>query len=918
MADYDTKSKVKEIILPEDSWEESAPTTTVTAEGNPISPEELEQITAPDANVATPKNVKTSNSGLKNADINFNQYWDDSSAPNQATAWGMYEKNEGEGVKTSNVEYNPNADINNLDYKYWMEGQYANSDSAWYLARRNDEIASALFNANLTSKWDIIQYLANQPWWNNSSEADRVNTIESIWKRLGQMVAENTQGDDEQAEWDNSPDMSGVNQMESDLMKDTSGTIYWKTWADQDGRVKTLEDENSVYKDIAASRINKLKNLAAMSDASIAASIYSNSFFDEQTLRDFQQYYPTRYALIQEELKRLRWQDTINAITNWTTDYGTGIDTSSLSTWLTSYAVNNATNSTTATQLLKSINSILESNSEANSAKALMQSIENDMATLKNRLSNLKKEANQIFRWDTPQYIVNAYVNNRTQEIQNQMSILEDRYNAAYSRYQDEVQQAQREKEYDLKKEELQLKKDAAALNDYATRENIAIDWYKAKWTTSWTNYTVAERNNNPTNMTVDFMEIVGAELWVDYEISSDSFINSNWKTQYYAKLIWDPVETTIKILDKAIANGVNPFTTTSWSYIEKLWLTKDKWLNMSDEEKQEMVKKWVAYEWGDMANMAYYVSQADRIKNTEFTKEEITAFRNLLNGSLNKTAVEAMARKYWFGDNKTQDLEWLTNFARNVLKEYDSTRTNDEGVSYDVDNAALYTKYLSGDYSPAWLSTTSASVWQSEEEFGNSARAYQKDLQAWLINPVEEWAVLSEYGYSLLKMFAELYNLIWNDKWELDFNFWWFWQTYPYDKWNQIKSELTLEKMIDARSNDIGFWQVTEWEWEMLRKASTAIWSAFWTKDKNINKEVQPILAALWHATYWEDVDISPDEWKKFIANIKAESEWLTGSGTTMIDPGSDLDVFDTDTNVTSTGDSAGSKYSVDEIMWG
>ena len=48
-------------------------------------------------------------------------------------------------------------------------------------------------------------------------------------------------------------------------------------------------------------------------------------------------------------------------------------------------------------------------------------------------------------------------MNNKSQEIQNQLSILEDRYNAAYNRYKTELSNAQWEAEYQLKKDSLAL-----------------------------------------------------------------------------------------------------------------------------------------------------------------------------------------------------------------------------------------------------------------------------------------------------------------------------------------------------------------------------------------------------------------------------------------------------------------------------
>ena len=62
-------------------------------------------------------------------------------------------------------------------------------------------------------------------------------------------------------------------------------------------------------------------------------------------------------------------------------------------------------------------------------------------------------------------------MNNKAQEIQNQLSILEDRYNAAYNRYKTEVANAQWQAEFELKKQQLQLQKDAAALEEWATKQ---------------------------------------------------------------------------------------------------------------------------------------------------------------------------------------------------------------------------------------------------------------------------------------------------------------------------------------------------------------------------------------------------------------------------------------------------------------
>lgn len=94
------------------------------------------------------------------------------------------------------------------------QGQLANSNQANYLATRNDNIASALYNEGRTSKEDVISYLASLPGWNNSTEADRVNTVEAVRKRLGDIASqqnpEQPQGPVEQQPTPENPQGSDV------------------------------------------------------------------------------------------------------------------------------------------------------------------------------------------------------------------------------------------------------------------------------------------------------------------------------------------------------------------------------------------------------------------------------------------------------------------------------------------------------------------------------------------------------------------------------------------------------------------------------------------------------------------------------------------------------------------------------------
>ena len=84
----------------------------------------------------------------QNANLNYYQYWDDSN-PNQQWQKGwMNDKYTGEWVSNSYIEYNPDITLADLDpnYLYWENARQQNRKEAWYIARRNDMIASALYN----------------------------------------------------------------------------------------------------------------------------------------------------------------------------------------------------------------------------------------------------------------------------------------------------------------------------------------------------------------------------------------------------------------------------------------------------------------------------------------------------------------------------------------------------------------------------------------------------------------------------------------------------------------------------------------------------------------------------------------------------------------------------------------------------
>ena len=738
----------------------------------------------------------------------FNQYGDDSSPEMQWTLWGMNKKYTWENTKNSDVNYNPDIQTWDLNpyYVYGQKSKVYGTLHPWYISQRNDNIASALYNEWKWSKEEVADFLAKQEWWFDSSEADRLNTIEAVWKRIGQFAKQNPQ---------ETPEMN--------LDNDRSGKIYGKstaeTWEPTEW-INTLSDANSVFTAMNESRVANYNALNAMESKDIAVSIDSGTIpYGTQAFRDLQENNPAKYAEVMAEVKRLRGQDTVNAIASGG-EIKTSADTTDVNVQATSDAVNSSSLSVSATQLLKSIDSILESNDTAKSAEDLMWSIEKDMATLKNRLQNLKKEATSVFKWDVPDYIVRAYMNNKSQEIQNQLSILEDRYNAAYNRYKTELSHAEWEAE-------MQLKKDSQALEEYKVKNSSSTT--TTKWT--WKATMRTERNNNPTAMTTDVAKMLWGELWVDYEIW-DSFLTSDWKTLYTAKLIGDPIETTIRLIDRWILNGIDPFYRANWqprwSYLSKIWITKDKWMNMDDNEKWEVIKQMLKYEWWEMENMLYYIDNWKWTEETktdrEWTDYDYENFEKFLDPTTNQTTVKAIAAKYWYAD----DIAWMTNLANEALKgkkkntDTDEINTEDtvewddtKSKWYNPKDAPYYRKLLDNDYTAVSRpKETATMLWYKDaNEFMEAARAWQEAEEGW---ETEDWTKIPT---------------IWVSR---------YWKAYNMSKYKEWDSLSTAEQ------------QIVKWILNYQEDPTTL--AKWWEVNGTKNYNIRAAALAIW----WDDYDVT------------------------------------------------------------
>jgi hypothetical protein len=99
---------------------------------------------------------------------------------------GMSGKFTGEGTENTIIGYDKNAQLTDtLGRGYFgVSAREKNEQDPNFITSRNDLLASAMYNAGMRDREQIGAWLANQEGRNDSTEEDRANTIESIWKRI--------------------------------------------------------------------------------------------------------------------------------------------------------------------------------------------------------------------------------------------------------------------------------------------------------------------------------------------------------------------------------------------------------------------------------------------------------------------------------------------------------------------------------------------------------------------------------------------------------------------------------------------------------------------------------------------------------------------------------------------------------------
>lgn len=601
---------------------------------------------------------------------------------------------------------------------------------------------------------------------------ERIVTPDEFWISWGAKSIE-------EAEQTIAANEEAIAAMEADLNKSTTGELYGKVTADKSQPVKTLEDANSVYKSMNEARIASFKQLQTMDNGSIAAAIvWGVMATDSQQMRDLMQYDPAKYNEVQNQVKALRWQMNINAISSWSGDYNTVATnwSSSLANEKANFATNNSNWITSTADILKSVYSSLSSNVSASTAQEQMWNIENDMARLQNRLKNLKKEANTVFKWDVPQYIVNAYIANRTAEIQDQLSILENRYNAAYSRYQTEWEQTKWAAEFELKKEELAIKKQNAYYDNWATQQGVLQWWAELSWTAN--NVTTTSLSREEISTSIDDL-VTACQNWQLWNAQCAAGIQ-----QYYFPTLWVNL------------GSLSAYSAKQWICNELAWdYTPQKWdvVVMSSSSAPENWHMWivVGVDWDTLT----YLDWNGSVENGVWTEKAAIRTTKLSNASI-----------YGYY-NPTKWNTWDT---------WDGY--------FNPNYAEIYGNFLRWKYS-AWkqLETTAASLWLTIEQLRNQANAWKNSQN----NNVDVQERLDALEYLLrdsdLRRWQRQAASSNTWMWEIDrFLFseaWDFNSSYKF-----IKDNITFDKLLELKRWGATFWALSDNELKAIWNSATRL----------------------------------------------------------------------------------------------
>lgn len=463
-------------------------------------------------------------------------------------------------------------------------------------AQTNQWVNNTQQTPTFSSKEDVVYYLAQQPWWNSLTEQERVDRVEALWQQ--------SQGNQE-IEWEtlgnevNSEDYSDsiVQRMENRFDNNTGWTIYWKTTADGWNPrwwIDAREDANSPFKMAEEARITKVQSMLSEDPSEVAFSLaWWDNAFSEQTLTDVKRFAPEYWAEVQKKLKEIKVADTVNAIASWSDypDNGKN-EIASVNNWVNTWAESVSSTPQQTAYTIWNTTLAMSNNQVATSATQLIAGIDAQIEEYKSKINNLVTEANSVFKWDTPDYIVNAYINNRMQQYQSEIEKLEWRRQSALDIYKIELSNYQWGVEMDLKYKQFNQDVNNDLWNRYYKEKQLnmdsvkVIDWkaYLMNW--DWTMVQVSDETarasyNQGVNETIQWYLNIFTAWWGTRTGTGYKYNVSGWQCQAFTNnftemTTWLRMDRWNTAADKY--SYVNTFTPVVWSVAVAFWWVYDSY----------------------------------------------------------------------------------------------------------------------------------------------------------------------------------------------------------------------------------------------------------------------------------------------------------------------------------------------------
>lgn len=468
---------------------------------------------------------------------------------------------------------------------------YSQFQSVWMYAPEQapvEQVATPTQQAPKKAIWGTKQPSVSTPQNNVPQVAEENKTSEDYWILPAQQQEKPANNMNEQALAD----------MQADLGWDNTWMLYGKVTADANGGngIQTIADPYNVERATNEARIANLRKLQAVDSRDIADSIvwWDGTPYGDQAMRDLMQYNPEKYAEVQQYIKQAKWQEAINWITSgnmtWVTT--TQLTVENIDKWVDSWADSISSNAQQAWQFITNITNAMTNNWAANSAKQEMLNISSQVEDIKEKLANVKKEAAASFKWDVPQYMVDARAANLAQQYQSQLNKLEGRFNTAADIYKTELSHEQWQAEMDLKRAQFQqnvsdsnwdryyktlkLKQDSVSWINGSAYQYDATTWTYKQLSDETAKYSyMSDVNDMITWWTQIYQD------WDNYWAQCEAFTDNFVQATTWQRMVWQRSDWATTAEEKR--SYVNTLTPEVWSVVVAIWWAYDsqRWHTM-------------------------------------------------------------------------------------------------------------------------------------------------------------------------------------------------------------------------------------------------------------------------------------------------------------------------------------------------